>query len=235
MSGRIDGEYLQGGVGELQAIGLVRVMIEEHDYPRAKAFLDEWESTQVQTATPRDMQSTNRIGFLIIGFLCGIVAMAILNQTPVTEDGIDFNGDGVLDETWTYVNYAIARSEVDRNLDGKVDLISKFNRQGLLQSSQADDNFDGDFETEISYKNNNPASLQSDTSGDGVVDLSLSFNHGVLETATFLDRFSKKPVKVQYFDPFKVKKAEVDTNGDGRLDTVYEYDVFEEVTNKYDK
>ena len=43
---RIDGEYLQGGVGELQAIGLVRVMVEESDYAEANDIIKEWDARQ---------------------------------------------------------------------------------------------------------------------------------------------------------------------------------------------
>lgn len=42
--GRIEGEYLQGGVGELQAMGLVRVLVSEADYADARKIINEWES-----------------------------------------------------------------------------------------------------------------------------------------------------------------------------------------------
>ncbi|MDX8379186.1 MAG: DUF2007 domain-containing protein [Gallionella sp.] len=46
ISGRIDGEYLQGGIGELQVMGYVRVMVKEADYDHAKQIISEWESIQ---------------------------------------------------------------------------------------------------------------------------------------------------------------------------------------------
>jgi hypothetical protein len=42
--GRIDGEYLAGGIGELQAIGLIRVMVPEAEYERAMAIIRDWEA-----------------------------------------------------------------------------------------------------------------------------------------------------------------------------------------------
>lgn len=40
---RIDGELLQGAIGELQAMGLVRVLVFEADLQRAQKILDdEW-------------------------------------------------------------------------------------------------------------------------------------------------------------------------------------------------
>lgn len=46
--GRVDGEYLQGGVGMLQAIDLIRVMVDESDYDQAKSVVDAWDSKQAQ-------------------------------------------------------------------------------------------------------------------------------------------------------------------------------------------
>ena len=44
--GRIEGEYLQGGIGGLQAMGLVRVLVSEANYEDARKIIDEWESVQ---------------------------------------------------------------------------------------------------------------------------------------------------------------------------------------------
>jgi hypothetical protein len=42
--GRVDGEHLAGGVGELQAMNLVRVMVDAEDYDRAMKIIQEWEN-----------------------------------------------------------------------------------------------------------------------------------------------------------------------------------------------
>ena len=52
LTGRVDGEYLQGGVGELPAAGLVRVMVAEEDYAAAKSIVDKWDAAQ--PAQPND-------------------------------------------------------------------------------------------------------------------------------------------------------------------------------------
>ena len=44
IQGRVDGEYLAGGIGELQAINLVRVMVDEDDYDQAIKIIREWEA-----------------------------------------------------------------------------------------------------------------------------------------------------------------------------------------------
>ena len=39
------GDYLQGGVGEIPAIGLVTVNVSDSDYTRAKKIVDEWDAS----------------------------------------------------------------------------------------------------------------------------------------------------------------------------------------------
>ena len=47
---RVDGEFLQGAIGEIQAMGLVRVLVPEAHYDRAREILDrDWnESSELK-------------------------------------------------------------------------------------------------------------------------------------------------------------------------------------------
>ena len=36
------GEYLQGAMGELPAHGIIRVVVDDHDYDRANEIIDNW-------------------------------------------------------------------------------------------------------------------------------------------------------------------------------------------------
>lgn len=70
--GRIEGEYLQGGVGGLQAMGLVRVLVHESDYQEAKRIIREWESLQpVPDSTVPESHTTGGIQIFIIGAIVG--------------------------------------------------------------------------------------------------------------------------------------------------------------------
>ena len=40
----IEGEYLQGGIGELAAMGNVRVMVNDRDMEEARKIIADWES-----------------------------------------------------------------------------------------------------------------------------------------------------------------------------------------------
>jgi hypothetical protein len=44
LTGRIEDEYLQGGMGEIPAVGIIRVMILESDFEAAKKIVDEWDA-----------------------------------------------------------------------------------------------------------------------------------------------------------------------------------------------
>ena len=138
---RIDGEYLQGGVGELQAMGFVRVLVNDNDYKNAQEIIKSWDANQadaVKVISPKSKSSGIGIG-LLVGLLIGIGATFIAYNTPVTLDGIDYNDDGILDEKWVYRNNRITRIEVDRNLDGSIDNIHLYNRKGRIYKTEIDD------------------------------------------------------------------------------------------------
>ena len=44
----ITGEYLQGGIGELPAFGLVKVMVNNEAEEQACQIIQEWESGEIQ-------------------------------------------------------------------------------------------------------------------------------------------------------------------------------------------
>lgn len=229
LSARIDGEYLQGGIGELPAMGVVRVMVEEGDFVEAKSIVQQWDEKQPIAVAPASARKPRGVGAGIIGFACGILAMIVYYQTPVTNDGIDYNGDGALDENWEYVNYRASETTADRNFDGSVDVVHTYNRRGVIDGTKADDDFNGSFETELSYEHGNAYRQKTDTTGDGVMDYLVSFTHGLVDTVTFLDVKSGKPIKIQSYGAFKLKQEQVDTTGDGVLETVNFFDSTESI------
>ncbi|MFT5422179.1 MAG: hypothetical protein ACI9D5_002947 [Candidatus Endobugula sp.] len=233
LSARIDGEYLQGAIGELQAMGIVKIMIKEQDYAAANIIIQEWNTRQPeQEIQKKNITPRSNFGVALIGFICGIVAMAAYYNTPVTDEGIDYNGDGTLDEIWTYVNHLISKTEMDRNLDGKIDFIYSFDRRGLIQSSLSDEDFNGSYDTEVHYDYGNAVWQKSDTNGDGFRNYKIDFEYGTAKTITFFDPRTKKVIKTQEYDGLMLRKGKIDTTGDGALDTLYEYDSIEEITKK---
>lgn len=228
--GRVEGEHLQGGVGELPAINVVRVVVEDEDYERARAIIQAWESTQSDsTQGERPARRPSRAGYgFLIGLLVGIGGMYLAYSTPVTSEGIDYNGDGTLDEVWTYKGNRISAAELDRNLDGRVDLIYEYDHRGVVQRSRSDDNFDGRFETVTAFRNGNPYSSESGLNQAGFVDYRVISPHGIAQVVEILDPETRTVRKRQHFTAGKLSSAEYDSTGDGILDTCYQYDFFEE-------
>lgn len=237
IDGRIDGEYLQGGAGELQAMNMVRVLVDESDYSRARSVIDHWDSMQVEKAQSEKVQVKPKSSGIGIGLVMGLVAGAGLTywayNTPVTTSGIDYDGDGVLDEKWVYADIYMTRNELDRNLDGKYDLVYKFSYGGVLDVAESDENFDGVFETKTKFIHGNAVWSLSDTTGNGLDDLRVDYKNGIVEKITFIHPYTRKPVKVQNFSFLKLVSAEADLDGDGFLETIHEYDDIEEVSNTY--
>jgi hypothetical protein len=54
----IQGEYLQGGMGELPAADLVTVRVDDENYIEARQIVIEWEAATIITEAP----STNLLG-----------------------------------------------------------------------------------------------------------------------------------------------------------------------------
>ena len=74
LSARIDGEYLQGGMGDIQAMGIVRVMVEETDYTEAMTIIDAWDVKSPESDT--DGASANKLNNFVVGtvgLICGII------------------------------------------------------------------------------------------------------------------------------------------------------------------
>jgi hypothetical protein len=232
-STEIHGEHLQGAIGELPAAGLVRLVVDDDDYPAARAVIDRWEAEQPAEA-PKPMTATRSGGWprFAIGLAIGVGATWAFHRTPTTVDGVDHNHDGVLDEKWTYAaSGALLRTEIDRNLDGKVDYDTHHDRRGVVESAEADDNFDGIFETRMRFRDGNVELYEVDTDGDGIADRRSHFASGVLTTTDIVNPATGLPLRVEYYRLGVLIKADVDTDKDGVLDTRFFYTPLGEVSS----
>ena len=235
VTAQIHGEYLQGGIGELPASGFVRLVVEEADYEQARAAIVRWDESQpteevVPQVKPPARRATVLRGF-VLGLAIGVAGAYAYFQSPVKVTGIDLNGDGILDEKWTHApSGTVMKSELDRNLDGKIDYIVHFDRHGLLATAESDDNFDGVFETKIRFHLNNIETAEVDTDGDGYRDLVSHYTNGILSSVDFVNPATALNLRVEYYKLGKITMAELDTNKDGTLDTRYFYNVLGEIS-----
>ncbi len=222
----IQGEHLQGAMGELPAAGLIRLEVPEPQYEQAREIIARWESAQPgeTVPAPQSNRRTSGLWYFVGGVLLGAGVLYALVRTPVSSDGIDINRDGVLDERWIYsARGTLVRMEVDRNLDGKIDHIVQYDERGLAQSAQSDDNFDGKFESTSTFRDGNVVTMQSDTNGDGFPDLVTHFIHGVQESVEHINPATGLPLRVEHFKLGILQHADLDTDKDGKLDTRVTY------------
>ncbi|HEX3141174.1 MAG TPA: hypothetical protein VHQ87_14030, partial [Rhizobacter sp.] len=144
--------------------------------------------------------------------------------TPATTEGTDYNHDGLLDEKWSYAaNGRPLKVEVDRNLDHKVDYIAYYDLRGLIQSAESDDDFDGVFETKLRFRDGNAEQSESDTDGDGYPDLRSHFKDGVLDSVEYINPVSGLALRIEHYKLGKLQFADLDTDGDGKLDARQAY------------
>lgn len=220
IAGRVDGEYLQGGIGELPAAGLVRVMVAEEDYAAARAIVDKWDAAQPAEKPAQPLVKTGgRLGVFVAGLALGVLCTYAFYRAPVTMEGTDHNRDGVLDDKWTYAPGGRAvKNEVDRNLDGNVDYVLVMSRSGTVDYADYDDNFDGTFESKTTYRLGNPYLVETDTDGDGYRDFKTNFVNGVIVSNEYIYPATGMPQRVEYFRLGKMSHAEVDVDKDGKMD-----------------
>jgi hypothetical protein len=83
ISGRIEGEYLQGGIGGIQAMGLVRVLVSETDYAEARQIINEWETIQPAPDNSKtEAPPSGKLMIFVIGVMVGAWIMYWLLKGP---------------------------------------------------------------------------------------------------------------------------------------------------------
>jgi len=73
IEGRVDGEHLLGAMGELPAMGLVRVVVDDNDVRRAKQVIADWESHQRDEFPNEPPQSRLDVGSILLGMVIGAI------------------------------------------------------------------------------------------------------------------------------------------------------------------
>jgi hypothetical protein len=227
---RVDGEFLQGGIGELQTLNLVRVRVSDADFEAARAIIAEWEARQPESDAvhpPRRRSSATALGF-ILGVVAGAAGMHWVYHAPLSRAGLAFDLDESLDGRRLQGSQHPARTTHDRDGDGRPDLQRHFDRSGLLWRSDADQDFDGVYETRDHYANGVRRLREADVDGDGAVDFRAHFRHGVLTETEILDPDNGLARKRQRYCKGKRVASGYDADGDGIMDVERVYDFFEE-------
>jgi len=82
VSARVQGDLLQGGVGELPAAGLVSVWVDNEEEDRALEVVDSYQREQPDLPSSRpSLSPVPAAGFLsgvLVGFFAGVLVMLML-------------------------------------------------------------------------------------------------------------------------------------------------------------
>jgi hypothetical protein len=236
LSAQIHGEHLQGAIGELPAAGLVRLVIDEADFDAARAVIDRWESAQpAEIARPPMRAVSGGRGRFVLGLAVGLgLAWAHSQMAPDVDsaeaapNAAQGDAAGIASRQAETPTLPATR-DLDRNLDGKTDFVGHYDRNGMIESADADEDYDGVFETHMQFRNGMVELYEVDTDGDGITDRRMHFDNGIMTTTEILNPASGLPLRVEYYQHGILVKAEVDTDRDGQLDTRFFYSPLGEV------
>lgn len=235
----IQGEYLQGAVGELPANTEILVQVGDNDYAAARAVVERWESAEVEqveddteyasqsaastSGMSRGVSVLTVFACLLAGALAGATVVWAVYNRPSAGTNVDYDGDGRAEEQVFFVGDRVVRLEYDRNGDGKVDLIVRYNLDGTIDMAEYDDDFDGGYERVERYHRNLPQRWVVDDGLDRAIDHRGEYVMGVLFREEWLDPRGNV-VKSILYDNGLPASGEFDSDGDGRLDTARRYD-----------
>lgn len=235
----IQGEYLQGAVGELPANTEILVQVGNDDYAAARAVVERWESAEVEDveddAEYASQSAASTFGVnrgvsvftvfacLLAGALAGAAMVWTVYNRPSDGTSIDYDGDGRAEERVFFAGERVERIEYDRNRDGKADQIARYGIDGTLDMIEDDDDFDGGYETVTRFHHNQPQRWVVDDGLDRKIDYRGEYLMGVLFREEWLDAKGNVVKSIRYDNGLPVS-GEFDSDGDGRLDTARRYD-----------
>ncbi len=250
--GYIQGEYLQGAVGELPAYTELLVLIADQHFDAARAIIDAWESgtpvefeddspeadspeslsTEKPLASPQPARGGLSmlwvIGALFFGGALGTAATWVILQAPQPPSKIDYDGDGRPDEFYYYFGQRLERIEIDRNRDGEVDQTQYFEADASTSRSESDDDFDGRMDGRARYRGGQVIDSEIDHDGDGRAEYRAEYRFGLLLREEFMGANGILFKRVEYRNGWP-HTDQIDSDGDGRLDTSRRYDRNEEI------
>lgn len=141
---------------------------------------------------------------------------------------VDLDVDGTVDVYNYYRKRSndrlLVRKELDLNRDGKVDLISLFDDDGLLKKEQMDSDYDGHFDWTDHYQEGKRVMSEYDTETDGRPNVFKYYDSSSGKSVlSRKERDTDGDGKIDVWERFdadgKVIRTGQDTDGDGKMDT----------------
>lgn len=238
----IQGEYLQGAVGELPANTEILVHVADGNAEAARGIIAAWESAEpvvldeedaeksTVTGTPSPSPAPERgipvfwiLGSSVFGAMLGGGLIWGLLYAPQPPSKIDYDRDGRADDFFYYFGERLERIEMDRNRDGKIDQTLHYGSDGFIASSESDDDFDDRVDTRARYRDGQATDSDFDLDGDGQPEYRAEYRFGLMLREEYMgaDGILLKRVEYRHGWP---QSDQFDSDGDGRLDSSRRYD-----------
>lgn len=235
----LHGEALQGAAGDLPVSDVLRILVADEDYDRARSLLLDWEKVEAPATLdnpPKHRFPTNiALIFLVLGLvggwtLAGVVAQSHVSIGDHTREE-DRNGDGRVDSTWYYRVGALHsyKGEFDHNHDGRIDVRTFYDETGTPTEQDEDEDFNGTFETKEFLVSGVLRRIEIDTDGNGLADVIQNYVHGVLVNEEITDERLGTVVRVNNYLHHRLASADIDLDRDGFRETRRTFDNFGEI------
>lgn len=233
------------GIGYGPIVSELQLQVDEADLERARKVLAEGPDagSPLSIAAPKESLDSEvpakgarfPAGIFIasgVAFLALLFAVSQLREkqrTPdTTEHEYKFDDDdnGRTDRFMYYRGGTIARVELDRNGDGKIDDWEEYNSKGVLVRILSDNNFDGAVDLWSDYENGEVKTEKADLDFNGVPDAFIEFQHGLPVRAEVKPNGSAKGSRTETYLHGQLDEQQVDSDGDGKPDYRIKYDAF---------
>lgn len=178
-------------------------------------------------------QRRSRAALYCLLFFLAIVALVGIvwawqdykrRQRPITTtDTADYNKDGKPDAWFRYERGLLIDSAQDNNFDGRVDVITRY-RKGVPISGEQDSNYDGRMDVTFHYEHGRLVRSEHDLDFDGIPDATYYYRDEGVDRVDHHPHGSTNIVKRELYSNGLLKKALVDTDGDGVFDQLIKYD-----------
>lgn len=231
---RVHGAGLLGAAGDLPAMGLVQVrVVYDAQAERAREIIREWEALKPEAEDePADeapaqrpvAARAKRLPWFVLGVaLGGLVAALLVREMQYTRE-VDDNADGLVEVRWTWDGSRLARGELDTNNDGRIDVVRVYGSNSTNYLETDDRDFDGRFEVETRYRSDVPEQASGDLDGDGYGEYVAKYVRGFLAEENYSDPTLRNITLRWQYATGKPATSEIDSDGDGRLDTFRQHD-----------
>jgi hypothetical protein len=108
--------------------------------------------------------------------------------------------------------------QIDINHDGKVDVVTYYDKEGRVAKEEIDLDFNGKFDETIVYEAGKVVRKEYDRNGDGKIDSWAFYENEKLVRIERDSRYRGKVDAWEYYEAGRLERVGYDTTGSGRVD-----------------